>query len=160
MNAQIENIIMENAKIVHRNFSGKVDTYNKSGNRTFSLVISNHDDAKKLIEEGWYLKQFKPRDDQDSEPDYFLPITVSYKSYPPKIYVVSKAGGKNNVRLLREDEVGNLDDLEIDSVDLTVRPYCWEVRDQHGVRAYLKTMYVTLLEDEFAYKYANVDEEI
>ena len=161
MNAQLENIIIENAKIVHRNFAGRVDQFNKSGNKTFSLVLSDHDEAKRLLDEGWYVKQFKSRmdDDQDTEPDYFLPVTVSYKSYPPKIYIVTR----NNVRLLREDEVGNLDDLEIASVDLTIRPYCWEVNGKSGVRAYLKTMYVTLLEDEFAYKYADrvsADDEV
>ena len=148
MYKSIPNIIKENAKIVHRNFAGRVDQYNKDGKRTFSLVIENPDDAEKLIEEGWYVKRFKPRDDQD-EPGYFLPVTVSYKAYPPKIYLVSKG----NVRLLREDEVGNIDDYEIENVDITIRPYCWEASGKEGVRAYLKTMYVTLVEDDFAYKY-------
>ena len=144
----IQNIIKENAKIAHRNFAGKVDTYNKNGIRTFSLVISDPEDAERLIQEGWYLKQFKARS-EDEIPDHYLPVTVSYKSYPPKIYVVTK----DNVRLLREEEVGNIDDFEIANIDVTIRPYCWEVNGKSGVRAYLKTMYITLAEDDFAYKY-------
>lgn len=147
----IKNIIMEGARIAHRNFAGRVDQFNKSGNRTFSLVISDPDQAEALKEEGWYIKQFKQYD-EDRIPEHFLPVTVSYKSYPPKIYVVTKG----NVRLMREDEIANIDDFEIANIDVTIRPYCWEVGDKSGVRAYLKTMYITLAEDDFAYKYKDV----
>lgn len=151
----ISNIVKENAKIVHRNFAGRVDKFNLNGNRTFSLVISDPDEAEQLSQAGWYVKSFKPRDD-DEIPDHYIPVTVSYKSYPPKIYIVTSAG----VRLMNENEIENIDDFEIANIDLTIRPYSWEVGDKSGVRAYLKTMYVTLAEDEFAYKYQNTQEPV
>lgn len=148
----VRNIIkFENARIKYKNFEGKETQYNREGDRNFCVVIEDLDIVDALTNDGWNVKREKPReDDPDYIPEYYLPVKISYKNIPPKIYVIR---GKNQI-LMNEKKIGELDYAMITNVDLAVRPYNWEINGKTGVKAYVKTMYVTVEEDEFAEKYA------
>lgn len=137
-----------------RNFSGKEGKFNPAGRRNFCVMI-DPEVARELEDDGWNIKTLKPREDGE-EPQPYLQVSVAYNNFPPKIFMVI---GKAKT-LLDEDNVGLLDWAEISNVDVIIRPYNWEANGKTGVKAYVKTMYVTIEEDKFAYKYdSDFDDE-
>lgn len=145
-----DNIRIEGARLGFRNFSGEEGRFNPKGRRNFCVFLEE-DIAKGMEKEGWNVKWLRPREEGD-KPQAYLQVKVVFGKIPPKIVLVT---GRGKTRL-DEDTVNILDWAEIQNVDLVIRPYNWEVNGNTGVSAYIKTMYVTLREDEFESKYYDV----
>jgi hypothetical protein len=145
-----KNIVIENARIGFRNFSGKEGKYNPAGRRNFCVFLDPKI-AEDLVADGWNVRYLEPRD-PDDEKQAYLQVAVNFSNVPPKIIVITS----KNKTTLEETTVNMLDWAEIENVDLIIRPYNWDVNGKSGVKAYIKSMYVTLVEDEFEKKYRDV----
>ena len=150
-----ENIKIEDAHIPFRNFSGRESKYNRAGQRNFCVYIDDPDLAQRLIDDGWNIRVREPRDEGEP-PRHYLRVAVSFDNIPPTVYMLTK---RKKVKL-DEESIATLDFAEIRNIDLTIRPYNWVIQEgtkneKSGVKAYLRTMYVVIDEDEFAEKYAS-----
>lgn len=149
------NITLKDARLIFKNFAGKKTDYNDEGNRNFGVLIDD-DLAERLEDDGWNVKRLKPRQDSE-DPEYrqpWLPVKVRFGDIPP-IVVLITSGGKVK---LDEGTVDQLDWTRMKTVDLIVRPYNYPARNGRpaGVSAYLKSIYVTVIEDELEEKYADI----
>lgn len=146
------NINIEGAHIIFKNFKGEKTQYNAKGNRNFGVLI-DREIAPTLEEEGWKVRYLKPREEGDT-PQPWLQVKVKFGDYPPIVNLITSKGR----RRLDEDTVDMLDYTPIKNVDLIIRPYNYPATEDRpgGVAAYLKSIYVTVLEDDFEAKYADV----
>lgn len=152
MNKNDGTLLMEGARIVFRNFQGKEGQYNREGDRNFCVLLEP-DLAEQLAKDGWNIKTLKARD-VDDDPQPYLQISVGFKIRPPLIVMVTSRGRTT----LTEEELEVLDWVDIQSVDLIVRPYEWVVNGKSGIKAYLKSIFVIIEEDYLVLKYSEVPE--
>jgi len=150
----IPNITIEGARILFRNFRGEAQKYNPAGRRNFCVIL-DYDLADQLKKDGWNVKTLNPRDEED-EPQPYLQVKVQYGARPPKVVMLS---GKNRTPL-DEGSIDILDWAEIENVDLTIRPYQYDVNGKSGVSAYLKSMYVTIVQDYLEDKYSDCEHHV
>lgn len=151
-------LTIEGAEIMYKNFQGKASQFNQPGDRNFCLKL-DPDLAKELGDDGWNIKQTKVRDEGDIPQDY-VQISIKYRGRngaqmkPPKLVLITSRGRTD----LSEDDCDILDMIDFAYVDIIVRPYYWEMNGKSGVKAYLKVIYVTALEDKFAHRYRDIPE--
>ncbi len=149
------NIQIENARIGFRNFEGKEGRFNPVGNRNFCVFL-DHDLAEVMAEDGWNIRLLPSRD-EDEAPQPYMQVAVSFANFPPKIVLITNKDTEFQKKtVLSEKDVKLLDWADIQSVDLNIRPYNWSVSGKTGTKAYLKAMYVTIVEDQLELKYRDV----
>ena len=148
------NIQIDDARIVFRNFEGRGDKFNREGDRNFSLRIYDPEDADALKERGWNVR-IKDGRDEDDGPFMRLPVKVKFNDRGPNVYLIS---GERRLKL-DEESIGMLDSIDIQSIDMDIRPYDWEVNGRTGRTAYLESMEVVQQIDRFAARYANMDKD-
>lgn len=161
-----DTVLIENTRMLFRNFRGEGGPYNQEGERSFGVVLSEDHNTEQMAVDGWNVKTLNPREDElEENPELagtpWLPVKLGYgKGKPPTIVVITDRGRTN----LTEDNVDMLDWVEVrvdeetglSMVDLIVRPYHYNVRGSAGIAAYLQSLYVTINEDPLAIKYGGM----
>ena len=146
-----DNVILEDAKILFRNFAGQEKLFNSEGDRNFCVYLDSSM-AEKLAADGWNIKYTAIREEGDEARPY-VQVKVNYsKGRPPRIVLVTSTGRVD----LGMEEIGILDYAYLKLVDLVLNPYPWTVGDKSGVKAYLKNGFFTLDENELDLKYAEL----
>jgi len=154
---------INDARIIWKNFSGRGDRFNREGDRNFNLVIPTQEDCDRLLADknefgdSWNVKIKPPREEGDV-PFMHMLVKVKFNGRGPNVYLVS---GNKQVAL-NEDTISCLDDIDIMSVDLDIRPYDDKLPNGASFRtAYLSAMRVYQRVDRFAADegYASRDED-
>lgn len=148
---------IDDARIIHKNFQGRQSKYNRKGEMNFSVVIPDEELAQLLLNQvnqfgkSWNV-HIKPPREEGEEPFRYLPVKVSFNGRGPRVYL--RAGKAR--RILNEDTIGILDDMDIDHVDLDIRPYDGDGAGLNGPfrSAYLSSMEVYQNLDRFEARYA------
>lgn len=145
---------IEGATLVFKNFAGKRTDFNDEGNRNFGVLL---DDglAEKLSNDGWPVKYLHPKEDDPEQYEQpWMKVRVRFNNYPPKIVLINSRGRKK----LDEETVEQLDWTKFKTCDVIISPYNYPAMKGRpaGVSAYLKAIYVTVIEDEFEEKYADL----
>lgn len=144
-------LMIEDAKLMYRNFAGVAKEFNSEGDRNFCVLLEP-DLAKSLADDGWNVKYTRGADDQPGDP--YIQVKVNYsKGRPPRIVLITSVGRRD----LGADEVMMVDAADIKTADLVISPYHWgPIQDKSGIKAYLKTAFITLDETPFDLKYAHL----
>lgn len=146
---------IDDARIIFRNFAGEGSKYNREGDRNFAVVIDNEEVAEAIANDvneygvSWNVKIKPPREEGDM-PFMYLPVKLKFNDRGPIVYL--KTGSVMNK--LDEGSVDILDNIDIASVDLDIRPYDDMINGKPFRAAYVQSMCVTQEFDRFAARHA------
>ena len=145
-------VVLEDVRINFLNFAGKAGPYNKEGERSFCVFL-DEDLAENMKAENWNIKYLKQRE-EDDVPQAYLNVAVRYREggKPPKVTIITSLGKQE----IGEDLIDVLDWAEIAKVDLIINPSKWDVQGNSGIKAYCRSLFVTIREDELDMKYSDV----
>lgn len=142
--------MVEDARLIFKNFSGNEAKYNRAGQRNFCVVL-DQETADQMAKDGWNVRTLDAREEGD-DVTFYISVEVSFKNRPPRVVMITSTGRTT----LDESMVEVLDYADIKTVDLIARAYNWSVGDKSGVKAYLQSLFVTIEEDALERKYALV----
>lgn len=148
MSDDAKTFMIEGAQLIFRNFSGKEGPFNSEGDMNFCVVLAP-DVGEQMLKDGWNVKYLNGRDEGDEDVPY-IQVRVNFDQRPPRVVMLTSTSRTT----LDKNSVATLDWADIQNADLICRGYEWTVQGKSGIKAYLKSLFVTIEEDELERKYA------
>lgn len=140
-----EFVQVDDAQIIFRHFSGEADDFHREGERDFTLVIKDKEIADAFIDKGYNVKYY------ENYENWRLKVKIGFKKYKPNIYLVTNGRPTE----LTEETIECLDHVEIQRIDMDIRPSDWgPINGKYGRAAYVKSMKVIQVVDRFAAEFA------
>lgn len=150
-----DNIIIEDARIMFRNFEGREEKFNAKGKRNFAIALPI-ELADKMLLDGWNVKYLKARDeDEGGVPQPYIQVKVAFENRPPKLAQVTRRG----MTYIDEDLVDLWDHADIELAEVEITPYDSVVSGTAYRTAYLKTMVIKLDENFLLDKWEAIIEQ-
>ena len=141
-------IKIENAKIMFRDFAGKVDEYNPTGKRSFCVIL-DEDMAQQFQDDGFNIKVTKPKN-ADYFPVKYLKVNVSYKVSAPLV----RCYFGNKYRDYSENTLMAIDHMNFENVDLVLSVSRGMYLGKPYTTAYLSEFHGVVKESPYASKYS------
>lgn len=155
-----DEVTIEGARIIFRNFVGEQKQYNAAGNRNFCVVL-NEEQADELLRQGFNvkIKEAKPEYQEEGGDNFFryLKINVKFGGRPPGIWFISNQGTQKT--RLPEKLMRLVDLAAYENIDFTFSRYERKWDDgRTTVTAYLQSFWGTLREDPLEIKYRDIED--
>lgn len=151
MAPQNRDLLIEDCRLLFRNFAGEKQQFNAAGDRNFCIALPT-DLASSMEKDGWNVKYLRPREEGD-EPQAYIKVKVNFSGRPPKVVMVTS----RNKTTLDEHTAGLLDYADILTADVILNPYDWVLDSgATGRTAYLQSIFVTIRESELDRKYQDI----
>jgi hypothetical protein len=149
--------IVEDARLLFRNFAGTEGPMNAAGDRNFCVVL-DESVVEPMLADGWNIKRLRPLETEGDDEEVqvgtpYIKVKVGYKLRPPHIVLRTSRARTP----LTQDTIEMLDWADIETVDLIAQSSHWSSPTGEGITAYVKSMYVTIREDYLQRKYAELD---
>ncbi len=159
-------------EILFPNLEGKKDRFNTKGERSFRLKLNDQEFAKALIEDGWNIRIYTPKN-EEYDPYYYMTVKTKFRSDSDNVYrdpEIHLVNSKNDI-LCGPQNMVDIDaafiSRKVKRVDLILNPYHWVhegTGSGEGITAYIREMWIEVQESPFANRYAdrnnNFDDEV
>ena len=119
MAERMNKLVIDNARLIFKNFSGKGDAYNREGDRNFAVIIDDPNAAEDLARAGWNVRPLISKD-PDEDPTHYIKVKVSFKVRAPKVRLLSN----HKQVFLNENTISSLDFARSRSVALSSARIC------------------------------------
>ena len=86
---KLQPVVLEDRKILFRNFSGEEGRFNAKGKRNFNVLLTD-EEAEAMTADGWNVKWMQPRDEGDV-PQARIEVSVHFGKNPPRIVLITSS---------------------------------------------------------------------